>query len=98
METNYYNASNNFSAPIRKEPKPYIPKSKPEKKPEPETLDVKEECQKQTESDLEVFERFKSDDLIILGLLFILLTESNDDYLLLLMLGYLLLSGNKSKK
>lgn len=92
METNYYNRSNNFSAPIRKEPKPYIPKvssadesvinEKPHKEANAE--------QKNKTSSLQ---NIKSDDLLILGLLLLLISDSSSDLLLILALGYLLLDS-----
>ena len=93
METKYYNRSNNFSAPIRREPKPYTPKNifeEEEIKKEPELCEHKENKQTQIKS---VLNSFKSDDLLLLGLIFLLLSDSNTDILLLLALGYIFLSS-----
>jgi len=96
MQTNYYNRSNNFSAPIRKEPKPYSPAS----------VRTNEDCakkeSKQTscdkpKDDNRLLKNLKNDDLLILGLIFLFLSDSNDDTLMLLALVYLFLcsQGNK---
>lgn len=101
MEMKYYNPSNNFSAPIPREPKPYTPPRQkapevvipkvPEKKAEPpkeEILKKHEEPEQKLSLDM--------DDIIILGLILVLLANGCEDYLLLAVLGYLLLSGKKS--
>ncbi|MBR6647204.1 MAG: hypothetical protein IKL09_06795 [Clostridia bacterium] len=92
METNYYNRSNNFSAPIRKEPKPYAPKP----------VHTEKECQEnecpppaktEKKDRTGMLSSLQNDDLLILGLIFLLINESNEDTLLILALGYLLLSS-----
>lgn len=105
MEMKYYNPSNNFKAPIpreRREPKPYIPPEMPK-----EDMHFLPDMQFQDEKRLEpsfehhppklsqkkLFETLSQDDLIILGVIFLLLFNSCDDYLLLLALGYIFLSG-----
>ena len=93
METKYYNRSNNFSAPIKREPKPYTPKniSKEEEiKKETEFCEQKEKKPTQIKS---VLNSFKSDDLLLLGLIFLLLSDSDTDILLLIALGYIFLSS-----
>ncbi len=102
MEMKYYNSSNNFRAPIPREPKPYRPPEPvkevvipqaPEPQEEisvsdvPKAEDIIAEKNKKTE--------FSQDDLLLLGLIFLLLLNSCDDYLLLLILGYLFISGRK---
>lgn len=75
MVTNYYNASNHFSAPIHREPKPYteecIPKKTDESRAVSQTLPDK-------------------DTVLLLGLFLLLLSCGCDDTLLLLALGYVL--------
>ena len=98
METKYYNRSNNFSAPIRREPKPYTPKNifkEEEIKKEPEVCEHKENKPTETKS---VLNGFKSDDLLLLGLIFLLLSDSNTDTLLLIALGYIFLSSTGKEK
>jgi len=83
--TNYYNASNHFSAPVRREPKPYRPY------PEQERCT---KCDKETESAVakqEKKQEFDSDAVLILGLVLLLLASGCDDTLLLIALGYLIL-------
>ena len=86
METKYYNRSNNFSAPIKKEPKPYSPE--PQKSPCVD-LNTPEKNHKT------LLLGFQNDDLLILALIFLLLGESNEDSLLIILLGYLFLSSRK---
>ncbi len=72
MVTNYYNASNNFSSPIRREPKPYIEKNNTCEKPV-ETKAIKGE--------------FDTDKILLLGLLAVLyLTECQDIWLMMALL------------
>ena len=92
METNYYNRSNNFSAPIKKEPKPYEPKPVHIEKEHQESEcppPVKTEKKERTS----LLSSFQNDDLLILGLIFLLINEPNEDTLLILALGYLFLSS-----
>ena len=96
METNYYNRSNNFSAPIRKEPKPYVPINVHKEKdcPNQEETIVKPSAQKEKTS---LFKNINNDDLLILGLIFLLLSDSNDDMLMIIALGYLFISSHANK-
>ncbi|MBQ4087937.1 MAG: hypothetical protein IJC78_06805 [Clostridia bacterium] len=92
MVTNYYNASNGFSRPVRREPKPYH--APQEEKP-------CEQCEKHKEAEVLALSKtepehgikktdFDRDTLLLLGLLLFLLTTGCDDKLLLLALLYLL--------
>ncbi|MBE7022613.1 MAG: hypothetical protein E7414_05315 [Ruminococcaceae bacterium] len=101
MEMKYYNPSNNFSAPIPREPKPYTPPR--QKVPEvviPKVPERREEAPKEEiserHSEFEQGLSLNMDDIIILGLILVLLANGCEDYLLLAVLGYLLLSGKKS--
>ena len=103
MVTNYYNASNNFSAPIRKEPKPFSPECR-----EKPLIEEREEVRKmQTEESLAstrcdehttTFQKPRSflksdpDTLVLLALLWILFVSRSNDRLLEIALIYLLLS------
>ena len=80
MVTNYYNSSNNFSAPIRREPKPYHPKT-----------EILEETKEIKHSKKNVLDTLDTDTVVILGLLLLLLMSDCNDTLLLIALGYLLL-------
>ncbi len=80
MVTNYYNSSNNFSAPIRREPKPYYPKA-----------EILEERKEIKHSKKNVLDTLDTDTVVILGLLLLLLMSDCNDTLLLIALGYLLL-------
>lgn len=104
MVTNYYNASNNFSAPIRKEPKPFSPEhltahpSEESKEPHP-VHDEEKECSSTGESayvpafrEPHSFLKTDSDTLVLLALLWILFASKSDDRLLEIALIYLLLS------
>lgn len=99
METKYYNRSNNFSAPIRREPKPYTPKNifkEEEVKKDSEPCGYKENKPAQVNKPAQIksfLSNFKSDDLLLLGLIFLLLSDSDTDILLLLALGYIFLSS-----
>lgn len=103
MVTNYYNASNNFSAPIRKEPKPFSP----ERHGESLIEEPKESCEMCTEESLlsacgnenaptvqknHTLLRSDPDTLVLLALLWILLVSDSRDRLLEIALIYLLLS------
>ena len=104
MEMKYYNASNNFSAPIPREPRPYQPpqrnfyESKPVKEPiVTDTVD-EEPCQGEEAVPVLVNKpevNFNKDDYILIGLILILLMNGCDDWLLLIVLGYLLFTGKK---
>ncbi len=102
MEMKYYNASNNFKAPIPREPKPYTP---PKQVMEPvipmpaKVLQINEtkeppkiECHDEKKPQ-NIFQNFGQDELLILGLIFLLILNSCDDYLLLMVLAFLFLSG-----
>ncbi|MBR4890908.1 MAG: hypothetical protein IKU15_06435 [Clostridia bacterium] len=80
MVTNYYNSSNNFSAPIRREPKPYCPKN-----------DILEDRKEVRCGKKNIFSTLDTDTVVILGLLFLLLMSDCNDTLLLIALGYILL-------
>jgi len=105
MEMKYYNPSNNFSAPIPREPKPYVPPRKQAQevliplKPQKSMQDEKDEKEERTENPHETkLEQmpFATDELIIMGVILVLIMNQCDDYLLLLILGYLLLSAPKN--
>jgi len=104
MEMKYYNASNNFKAPIPREPKPYkppepiyseiiIPKVPQEENPiqSEESIVDCEDCNNIHET--KVLTKVNQDDYILLGLILLLLVNGCDDYLLLLVLGYILING-----
>ena len=91
MQTNYYNRSNNFSAPIRKEPKPYIPTPVyNESKNEP----IKHTPIEAKEND-SFLKNIKNDDILLLGIIFLLLSDANDDMLMIIALGYIFLGSSK---
>lgn len=107
----YYNPSNNFRAPIPREPKPYTPPQR--KKTEvviprapgdgaahaeqlqPEKAAEQKPC-REMECDKPAVFKPNQDDILLLGLILVLLANNCDDYLLLIILGYLLLSGKKA--
>ena len=81
MVTNYYNSSNNFQAPVRREPKPFRPSCECEEK----IVCEREECSlKKQEKSLD------SDTILILGLIMLLIISGCDDTLLLIALGALI--------
>lgn len=85
MVTNYYNASNNFSAPIRREPKPFAPRQeygREEKREQPDTKVPAGETKEQA---------IDKDTLLLLGLILLLFMSGCEDTLLLFALGYLIL-------
>lgn len=86
MVTNYYNASNNFSAPIRREPKPFRPQPA-----EHEHARKEEEKQNQLYKGKGFLDEIDPDSLLIIGLVLLLLLSGCEDKLLLVALGYLLL-------
>ncbi len=97
MEMKYYNPTNHFKSPIKREPKPYFPPKQEERevlipKPVPivreEPIQIEEK--KETPS---FFKDLDKDDLFILGLILLLILNACDDYLLLAALGYIFLSG-----
>lgn len=106
MEMKYYNPSNNFRAPIPREPKPYVPRERvePEKVfaqqepryPEP-PAELPELTTGEEQRDVSPKKELNQDDLLILGLIFLLLMNSCEDYLLLFALGFLFLSGRNEK-
>lgn len=90
MITNYYNASNNFSAPIRREPKPFRPQES--------------ECEQQQQLPKEQIGKAKTvqhtkgfldclnqDSALIISLAVLLLLSECDDMLLFIVLAYLLM-------
>lgn len=97
MEMKYYNPSNNFSAPIKREPKPYMPPR--QKIPEvvipkvPEYPVMQQTKESQIEVKKEKHYQIDVDDILIMGLILILIANQCDDYLLLAALGFLLFSG-----
>ncbi|MBR5236224.1 MAG: hypothetical protein IKW06_02470 [Clostridia bacterium] len=109
MEMKYYNPSNQFKAPIKREPKPYrppvyheaeiiIPQAPKEYKPDAEEraeepVETTPVCNEKTTPFNNLINN--QDDFLILGVLLILLLNNCDDYFMLLILGYLFLAGNK---
>lgn len=103
MVTNYYNASNNFSAPIRKEPKPFSPEYH-SKSPDEECVSAPLVCEeesaslscqgehKHTHKKQNAFLETDPDTLVLLALLWILFVSKSNDRLLEIALIYLLLS------
>lgn len=85
MVTNYYNASNNFSAPIRREPKPFRPYPERERPQEREKPEAAVPVKKGFLNDLD------QDTILIIGLIILLLLSGCEDKLLLIALGYLVL-------
>ncbi len=75
MVTNYYNSSNDFASPIRREPKPYT---------EPDRIQI---CEK----DKPKHKPKNDDFSLILGLIALLLITGCRDKLLLIALLYLFL-------
>ncbi len=104
MEMKYYNASNNFSAPIPREPRPYRPPQKPIYEPKPcvePPIEIPEELPCSCEDIKPVIvpkstPSFDKDDFLLIGLILILLMNGCEDYLLLIVLGYLLITGNNT--
>lgn len=92
MVTNYYNASNNFSAPIRREPKPFRPQY-PERQQDWERERVKgrENDVKPVPAKKGFLEELDQDTILIIGLVILLLLSGCEDKLLLIALGYLVL-------
>lgn len=86
MVTNYYNASNNFSAPIRREPKPFRPQPT-----EREHARKEEDKNHQLHKGKRFLDEIDPDSLLIIGLVLLLLFSGCEDKLLLVALGYLLL-------
>ncbi len=86
MVTNYYNASNNFSAPIRREPKPFRPQPI-----EREHTRKEEEKENRLKKGRGFLDEIDPDSLLIIGLVLLLLFSGCEDKLLLVALGYLLL-------
>ena len=109
MNMKYYNASNNFSAPVRREPKPYSPyirrpevviPQKPynnsEVKKNVQNIPLTQKEPKPFKDDKNSklnFNNLKADDLLILGIIAVLIWNSCDDTLLILALGYLFIAG-----
>ncbi len=80
MVTNYYNSSNNFSAPVRREPKPFHPPLQYEEK----DVCIKEELPQKKQEALD------ADTILILGLIMLLVMSGCEDTLLLIALGALI--------
>ena len=81
MVTNYYNASNNFSAPVRREPKPFRPPCSCEKNAVLEKEETEIVCEEKS---------LDSDTILILGLIMLLILSGCNDTLLLIALGALI--------
>ena len=81
MVTNYYNASNNFSAPVRREPKPFRPPCSCEENGILEKEETKIACEEK---------RLDTDTILILGLIMLLVLSGCEDTLLLIALGALI--------
>ncbi|MBE7009958.1 MAG: hypothetical protein E7418_00530 [Ruminococcaceae bacterium] len=100
MEMKYYNPSNNFRAPIPREPKPYSPPvekrqerfipAEPEKSKETKEQECKEGIVHQKS-------RPEADELLIMGVILVLLANQCEDYLLLAALAFLLFSGKEKR-
>ena len=86
MVTNYYNASNNFSSPIRREPKPFRPQN-----PECEHTIAEVGKSHISHKGKGFLSEIDPDSLLIIGLVLLLLFSGCDDKLLIIALGYLLL-------
>lgn len=109
MEMKYYNPSNNFRAPIPREPKPYTPpKPMGERVVPVKAEEIREDVQipaetkktamrEERQQTVKAKKELNQDDLLILGLIFLLVINSCDDYLLLAVLGFLFLSGWKDR-
>ncbi len=108
MEMKYYNPSNNFRAPIprtKREPKPYTPPATEEvterQAPKLPVFEDEHATDEVFSKPADKHEKtgflsdLSQDDIIILGIIFLLLLNSCDDYLLLLVLGYLFISGRE---
>ena len=109
MNMKYYNASNNFSAPVRREPKPYSPYIRRPEVVVPQkpynNSEVKKDIQNIQQNKKEPkpfnndksnkinFSNLKADDLLLLGIIAVLIWNSCDDTLLILALGYLFMAG-----
>lgn len=105
IRTKYYNSSNNFQAPVKREPKPYSPYTTKDEIIVPQRPKIDENVL--TEASLPVCEgenkqivqknennfelSLKTDDLLLLGLILMLLPKAKDNLLLILALGYLLI-------
>ena len=88
MVTNYYNASNRFSSPVRREPAPYrAPVERVEEVETPKPRESMEApCEPSSKQSL-----LSGDGILLIGLLFLLLMSGCEDKWLLIALGYLLL-------
>ncbi len=99
MEMKYYNASNNFKAPIPREPKPYTPPVKSGEIIIPQKPENSEKELISLPSCPQIKKKWSienKDDMFLLGLILVLLMNQCDDYVLLFILGYLLFV-NKGK-
>ena len=104
INTKYYNRSNNFAYPIKREPKPYNPYSYQSEiiVPRENNEEIKNENKNVEEkivktSNIKSPSAFdfslKTDDLLLIGLIILLLPNAKDNLILILALGYLLLMG-----
>ena len=99
MNTKYYNASNNFSAPISREPRPYAPYSyrsetvtpRPAPDSAPPVKKIEAEGAAAVKSAREL--SLKTDDFLLIGLIILLLPDAENNLMLILILGYLLVMG-----
>ena len=81
MVTNYYNSSNNFQAPVRREPKPFRPAC---------DCEEKAVCKGEELSLNKQEKNLDSDTILILGLIMLLIMSGCEDTLLLIALGALI--------
>lgn len=100
MEMKYYNPSNNFKAPIPREPKPYMPprhtgEDKGKQEETPASIKIKETSAMQECKENQLLKHKDADEILLLGLILILLLNGCDDYLLLAILGYIFLVGQE---
>lgn len=88
MVTNYYNASNRFAGPVRREPAPYsAPIERVEQAETPKPREVVEvPCEHNRKQNM-----VSGDGILLIGILFLLLMSGCEDKWLLIALGYLLL-------
>lgn len=100
ITTKYYNRSNNFKAPIKKEPKPYNPYSYRSEIIEPKRYEEDKAIENNERQEIAELKEssslglsLKTDDLLLIGLIILLLPKAKDNLLLIIGLGYLLVSG-----
>lgn len=86
MVTNYYNASNNFSAPVRREPKPFRPPSSESEQTKEHGGEANAVSPKKW-----ISEKPDQDAVFIIALVLLLLLSGCNDTLLFVALAYLIL-------